>query len=264
MCSGPNTKTTSEEICPRGGPIHNSGYQPININRWDVSQSQESTFKTTLEENWLGTCLQELSSSFQLIISLLIDWKDCVQPDNYIHWINWQFRKLQSAYHANCSTETALLKVKTDLLSAIDNKEVTCLILLNLSAAFDTVNYTILLNRLKYHFGFSGTALSWICLCLTGRTQKVVIGGLESGAVKLTQGAPQGSVLGPVLFTLNTSPLGNICWQLHINFQCYADDQQNYLSFQPSRPDSSETCLTSSKLCNRHKIVDADKSTETK
>ena len=72
--------------------------------------------------------------------------------------------KLQSAYHTTGSTETALPKVKTDLLSAIDNREVTCLILLDLSAAFDTVNHTILLNRLKYHFGVSGTALNWICL----------------------------------------------------------------------------------------------------
>ena len=71
--------------------------------------------------------------------------------------------KLQSAYHTNSSTETAVLNVKTDLLSAIDNKEVTCIILLNLSTAFDTVNHTILLNRLKYCFGVSGTALSWIC-----------------------------------------------------------------------------------------------------
>ena len=153
--------------------------------------------------------------------------------------------KVQSAYHANCSTETALLKVKRDLLCAIDNKEVTCLILINLSTAFDTVNYTILLNRLKYHFGFSGPALSWLCSYLTGSTQKLVIEGFESEAVKCTQG----SVLGPVLFTLYTSPLDNICWWYHINFHCYADDQQIYLSFQTSRPDSSETWLTCLQNC---------------
>ena len=139
--------------------------------------------------------------------------------------------------------------MKTYLLSAIDNKEVTCLILLNLSAAFDTVNHNILLNRLKYHFGVSGTALSWICSYLTGRTQKVVIDGFESEAVKLTQGVPQGSVLGPVLFTLYTSPLGDICQWHHINFHCYTDDQQIYPSFQLSSLDSSETCLTSLHNC---------------
>ena len=130
----------------------------------------------------------------------------CNQITTYTESTN-NLEKLQSAYHANFSTETALLKVKTDLLSAIDNKEVACLILLNLSTAFDTVNYTILLNRLKYQFGFSGTALSWICSYLTGRTQKVVIDGLEYWVVKL----PQGSVLGPILFTLYILPLGDIC-----------------------------------------------------
>ena len=101
--------------------------------------------------------------------------------------------------------------MKTDLLSALDKKEVTCLILLNLSTAFDTVSHTILLNRLKYHFGVGGTALSWICSYLTGRTQKVVIDHFESETVNFTQGVPERSVLGPVLFTLYTSPLGDIC-----------------------------------------------------
>ena len=63
---------------------------------------------------------------------------------------------LQSAYRTNHSTETALLKVQTDILDAIDNKSVMCLVLLDWSPAFDTVNHSILLNRLKYHFGLGG------------------------------------------------------------------------------------------------------------
>ena len=181
-------------------------------------------------------------------LSKLIERTVCNQIITYTESTD-KLEKLQSAYHTNCSTETALLKVKTDLLSAIDNKEVTCLILLDLSAAFDTVNHTILLNRLKYHFGVGGTALSWIGSYLTGRTQKVVIDGCESEAAELTQGVPQGSVLGPVLFTLYTSPLGDICQLHHINFHSYADDQQIYLSFQPSSQSSSETCLTSLQNC---------------
>ena len=63
---------------------------------------------------------------------------------------------LQSAYRTNHSSETALLKVQTDILDAIDNKSVMCLVLLDLSTAFDTVNHSILLNRLKYQFWIRG------------------------------------------------------------------------------------------------------------
>ena len=97
--------------------------------------------------------------------------------------------------------------------------------------------------------GVGGTALSWICSYLTGRTQKEVIEGFESEAVKITQGVPQGSVLSPVLFTLCTSPLGVICQQHHINFHSYTDDLQIYLSLEPSSLGSSETCLTSLQNC---------------
>ena len=73
---------------------------------------------------------------------------------------------LQSAYKRNHSTETALLKVKADILQAMDNQRVVCLILLDLSAAFDTVNHQLLLNRLKDRFGFGGVILDWIRSCL--------------------------------------------------------------------------------------------------
>ena len=65
----------------------------------------------------------------------------------------------QSAYHSSHSMETALLKVKTDIIQALDNQEVACLILLDLSAVFDTIDHDILLNRLKSRFVVTGVAL---------------------------------------------------------------------------------------------------------
>ena len=94
-------------------------------------------------------------------LSKLIERTVCNQIITYTESTD-KLEKLQSAYHTNYSTETALLKVKTALLSAIDNKETTCLVLLDLSASIDAVNCTVLLNRLKYHFGVGSTALSWI------------------------------------------------------------------------------------------------------
>ena len=90
----------------------------------------------------------------------------------------------QSAYHEGHSIETALLKVKTDILNVVDNTEVICLALLDLSTAFNTVNHSLLLNRQKFHFGFTDIVLKWVSQYLSGRSQRVIIDGVE--------GQPQG------------------------------------------------------------------------
>ena len=82
---------------------------------------------------------------------------------------------MQSAYRSGHSTKTALVKVKADLLHAIDHQEVVCLVLLDLSLAFDTIDYFMLLQRLKVCFGIKETALEWIRSYLTGRTQRSVL-----------------------------------------------------------------------------------------
>ena len=117
-----------------------------------------------------------------------------------------KIKPLQSAYKQGHSTETAMLKVKTDLLHAIDQRKVVCLVLLDLSAVFDTVNHDYLVNHLKYRFGVVGTALTWFTDYLKGPTQRVALDGIhsqiQSDSVTLICGVPQGSVLGPILFTL--------------------------------------------------------------
>ena len=143
---------------------------------------------------------------------------------------------MQSAYHANHSTETSLLKVKTDILHLIDEQNVVCVCMLDLSAAFDTISHSKLLNHLYYRFGIMGTALKWIESYLQNRTQSVVLpdekgGSTKSGKYPLNQGIPLGSVLGPILFNLYVSPLGQLCKSHGVEYQSYVDDTQNYLGF---------------------------------
>ena len=139
----------------------------------------------------------------------------------------------QSAYRASRSTETALIRIINDLLLASDSGQVSLLTLLDLSAAFDTIDHSILLTRLHDSFGISNTALSWFQSYLTGRTQIVSVNGILSSPATLDCGVPQGSVLGPVLFSLYTTPLADIISKHSINHHLYADDTQLYTSDTP-------------------------------
>ena len=132
----------------------------------------------------------------------------------------------QSAYRAHHSTETALVRVVNDLLHVIDQGHCTLLNLLDLSSAFDTINHSLLLNRLKTTFGISGTALSWFQSYLSNRKQIVVIDGFKSEQIPLECGVPQGSVLGPVLFVLYVYPLSKVIRSFSVSYHQYADDTQ--------------------------------------
>ncbi|WP_419629894.1 RNA-directed DNA polymerase, partial [Thiolapillus sp.] len=116
----------------------------------------------------------------------------------------------QSAYRPHHSTETALLKITNDILLALDSGNVSLLTLLDLSAAFDTIDHCILLDRLQHMYGISGTALSWFSSYLTNRTQSVIVNDHISQVSSLSYGVPQGSVLGPILFILYTKPLSDL------------------------------------------------------
>uniref|UniRef100_A0A8P4KSI9 Reverse transcriptase domain-containing protein n=1 Tax=Dicentrarchus labrax TaxID=13489 RepID=A0A8P4KSI9_DICLA len=169
---------------------------------------------------------------------------------------NSLFEDFQSGFRVHHSTETALVKVNNDLLTASDNGLVSVLVLLDLSAAFDTIDHDILLQRLEHQIGIKGTALSWFKSYLSDRSQFVHVNDESSINTKVSHGVPQGSVLGPILFTLYMLPLGNIIRNHSINFHCYADDTQLYLSIKPNEINQLsklQTCLTDIKswmTCN--------------
>ena len=139
----------------------------------------------------------------------------------------------QSAYRANHSTETAVLRVFSDLVSDAHCGNISLMALLDLSAAFDTVDHAILLDRLKFEFGIVGSALSWIQSYLSERKQAVVCGGARSDTTDLSCGVPQGSVLGPLLFLLYTAGLGSVIERHGMRNHAYADDAQIYGCCKP-------------------------------
>ena len=111
----------------------------------------------------------------------------------------------QSANRPHHSTETALLKVTNDLLSAMDDGKISMLVLLDLYAAFDTISHEILLHRLHNVVGFGNIVLSWCQSYLENRTQTVAVHGKHSTPAPLRDGVPQGSVLGLILFIFTHS-----------------------------------------------------------
>ena len=117
------------------------------------------------------------------------------------------YPELQSSYHRFHSTEKALLKVTNDILMKMNSQEVTLLVMLDLSASFDTVNHGIVISRLHEEVGVSGLALEWFRSYLQNRTQRVAVDGTFSERFVLNHGVPQGSCLGPLLFIIYSSKL---------------------------------------------------------
>ena len=146
----------------------------------------------------------------------------------------------QSAYKSHHSTETCLVKVQSDILSAIDKKQLSILVLLDLSSAFDTVDHTLLLRRMESRLGIRGKVLQWFKSYLSGRDQCVKVDSECSQPVPLSCGVPQGSVLGPILFTIYTLPLGDIIRHHGLNYHFYADDTQIYVSIEPNEQAETE------------------------
>jgi hypothetical protein len=122
-------------------------------------------------------------------------------------------------------------------------------VLLDLSAAFDTVDHEILLDRLANRFGISGNALAWVKSYLTERCESVVIDGVLSEQHVMDCNVPQGSVLGPLLFTAYTSPLGDIVRGKSTDLHLYADDTQLYLAVKPKVTGAPENAIGTIEAC---------------
>jgi hypothetical protein len=140
------------------------------------------------------------------VVSKLLERLTARQLSGYLS-VHRLLPDLQSAYRAHHSTETAVLKVLSDILLAVDSGDLALLTMLDLSAAFDTVDHVILLSRLQHSYGLHDTVLGWFRSYLTDRTQFVRHNNRRSAPTRLLCGVPQGSVLGPILFLLYAADL---------------------------------------------------------
>ena len=199
--------------------------------------------KPTLPRNILKNYrpVSNLNFVSKIIEKVVANQLNCYLKENNL------LNEKQSAYRQYHSTETALLKLHNDILINMHNKKVTALTLLDLSAAFDTIDHQLLLSTLSSYFGINSTCLAWITSYLSNRTQCINLSGTLSKQVAIPYGVPQGSVLGPLLFSLYTTPLSDIIRKHRVDHHLYADDTQIYNCFSPkSCPESLlaiENCL---------------------
>ena len=139
----------------------------------------------------------------------------------------------QSAYRTNHSTETAVLNVVDNLLLKNDEHKISLMACLDLSAAFDTLDHKILLQRLKISYGVHGNVLKWFTSYIESRSQFISLDSYTSSRTTLEFGVPQGSVLGPVLFTLYAQPLSHVIVHNDCLHHNYADDTEVTKSSDP-------------------------------
>lgn len=139
----------------------------------------------------------------------------------------------QSGFRKGHSCTTALLKITNDIVEGFDNSKCTAMILLDMSKAFDSINFELLLAKLS-HYNFSERSVNWFRNYLYGRTQMVRISNNDgnhqiSEPLEITSGVPQGSILGPILFSIFSADISKII--KYSKFHMYADDLNIYMSF---------------------------------
>ena len=162
----------------------------------------------------------------------VIEKSVAIQVHNYLN-CHGLFPSLQSAYRKHHSTESALLRVSNDIFRILDSQGEVILVLLDLSAAFDTIDHhDLLLTRFRTYFNFTETVLQWFSSYLLDRFQQVTISDSTSSPRCLEYGVPQGSILGPLLFIFYLAPLQDVILTHDLICIYYADDTQIYIAIK--------------------------------
>ena len=160
---------------------------------------------------------------------------DYFNDNNLLAEQQYGFRKLHS-------TECAAVKLADHISKQMESSNIPCSLYIDLSKAFDTLCYDILLHKLRY-YGFTGTELKLLRCYLRNRKQYVKYNNYQSELIDISTGVPQGSILGPLLFSVCINDLITVSDKL--NFIIYADDTTIYFKLEDFDPTCIEADITS-------------------
>ena len=201
---------------------------------------KEALVKPLVKNRLLGSALSNYRpvSNLQFISKIV----EKVTLDQFTQHCNTNrlLPDYQSAYRQHHSCETSLVKLVNDILWAMEKQLITVVVILDLSAAFDTVDHDLLLEVLESRFGVVGTASKWYTSYLKPRSFRVSIRNSTSQARQLDYSVPQGSIQGAYLFIAYASTLDLIVQPSGLELNGFADDHSIRTTFRPSKLDHRE------------------------